>query len=848
MLNGEWVAKLRTWIEKVHPGAPDVDADGGTDWPLGPAEVKYLLGCIDAEAARADAVAKDRDGMLAGITALLNAEGDAAQGAAQYALARDYGLTSLAGRLCLLVGAAQERDALRAEVEELGRQHDTAVEGWQRAEDRLNRETARLRRACAEGLPRERILCPNCGKPHVDGADGTGYGTYPHHTHECHHCKHVWDNVRWSFGADVPAPADATPDPRDAEIARLKRLMETAVPWRVSPIPTEDEMRALRQRWAFGPERYQADADVLISAVIQLKADLARAQRVFDEGLPRERILCPACGKPHVEGPRHDDPKIDGRTRPHHEHRCYHCGNVWDEKRWTFGADVPANPRDGQLAAAARELIAALDAFVLGGDASDRCDRAKRHLTALLAHTPDAPAPPDAQWYAYDPATGYETFGSPRLAREAAEYALEQAREQAPEGWPEGTEQIQWGRLIPCGVIRQSNYVPREEDTTGRCAANDLDSLCDYDLATVARADAGDDIDALRAKNEALAAEADALRAPSAASEALDDIVALCNAPAWEYPGQVVRDVQAVVERLARLDALVGMAEPWPLRDVLAKLVEAATILLDGKDYDGDGWEQIDTARRAATEALARLNADARETVADAVARGRGRGGLVPAFRAAARELLDAKAALPRGAATTEAREAAAARMTLAELTLAALVELPEKGTPPTDAAEILRLRAAARAVSLALGPISHLWAGRAVEALERALDPAWYAAQEAARPARVPCTGLFARWCPNCGRCTCPGDPERGDALDHPACSLHAAASPHGDDGSDAAVPPGVWGAQAFQRAAVAECRAMEAFLRGKGDAEKANGVRIIGDLLDAFAPTGVPGVVTHV
>lgn len=76
----------------------------------------------------------------------------------------------------------------------------------------------------------------------------------------------------------------------------------------------------------------------------RLRTDLAsvtterdRLQRACNEGLPRERIDCPACRKRHVEGPRHDNPSIDGRTRPHHTHRCYHCGHVWPTDRWSFG-------------------------------------------------------------------------------------------------------------------------------------------------------------------------------------------------------------------------------------------------------------------------------------------------------------------------------------------------------------------------------------------------------------------------------------------------------------------------------------------------------------------------------
>ena len=43
-----------------------------------------------------------------------------------------------------------------------------------------------------------------------------------------------------------------------------------------------------------------------------------------------------------------------------------------------------------------------------------------------------------------------------------------------------------------------------------------------------------------------------------------------------------------------------GIATPWPARDVVDKLAEAASILLVDKDYDGHGWELIGTALKVA--------------------------------------------------------------------------------------------------------------------------------------------------------------------------------------------------------------------------------------------------------
>ena len=96
------------------------------------------------------------------------------------------------------------------------------------------------------------------------------------------------------------------------------------------------------------PADYSILRDAAVTDVLRLRSELEavtaerdRLQRACDEGLPREYIECPTCGKQHIEGPRHDNPALDGRKRPHHTHRCYHCGHVWPSGRWSFGADVP---------------------------------------------------------------------------------------------------------------------------------------------------------------------------------------------------------------------------------------------------------------------------------------------------------------------------------------------------------------------------------------------------------------------------------------------------------------------------------------------------------------------------
>ena len=53
----------------------------------------------------------------------------------------------------------------------------------------------------------------------------------------------------------------------------------------------------------------------------------------------------------------------------------------------------------------------------------------------------------------------------------------------------------------------------------------------------------------------------------------------------------------------------MAMDSPWPVHEVIAKLCEAADILLDDKSYDGHGHELIAGARRAGRDYLETLTA-----------------------------------------------------------------------------------------------------------------------------------------------------------------------------------------------------------------------------------------------
>jgi hypothetical protein len=132
----------------------------------------------------------------------------------------------------------------------------------------------------------------------------------------------------------------------------------------------------------------------LVAGIAAMRTERDRLQRACDEGLPREVIHCPSCGKPHAEGPRHDDPAKDGRTRPHHSHRCYDCGHVWDSERWTFGVApgeenvVTLRLRAEGRAAGLREALGIVQGYQRGDrepDDSDAIDHAASLIGQALA-------------------------------------------------------------------------------------------------------------------------------------------------------------------------------------------------------------------------------------------------------------------------------------------------------------------------------------------------------------------------------------------------------------------------------------------------------------------------------
>ena len=169
----------------------------------------------------------------------------------------------------------------------------------------------------------------------------------------------------------------------ETECARLRRMLDTSPPWRVSDPPTDEEMHALRLRWATGPERYQADADALIAAVMHGRSErakiTARAEAAEQE---RDAALAAVDAMRADYAPRREPPTADevravsrlwGRD---HAVRCV----AWqsdEHGRWSeswntggFAAEVKALPNTAYMLFGPDGPVAwsELAALVRGGD------------------------------------------------------------------------------------------------------------------------------------------------------------------------------------------------------------------------------------------------------------------------------------------------------------------------------------------------------------------------------------------------------------------------------------------------------------------------------------------------
>ena len=192
-------------------------------------------------------------------------------------------LAELAGDAARQVGRlARMKDAA---VDKVARLEKSLRSSWDHADEitaernTLVKELDRHRRAVAEGLPRELLLCPKCGARHIDGANGAEFATRPHHTHLCAACGHEWDMKRWSFGAD------------DMQLAALGSAAEdghlgAAIHW-LSQCDSDEARRTLHTF-----EQLVNDHVAVLSHRRRLRVQLDRAQAEREAAVQAEREAC----------------------------------------------------------------------------------------------------------------------------------------------------------------------------------------------------------------------------------------------------------------------------------------------------------------------------------------------------------------------------------------------------------------------------------------------------------------------------------------------------------------------------------------------------------------------------
>ena len=61
---------------------------------------------------------------------------------------------------------------------------------------------------------------------------------------------------------------------------------------------------------------------------------------------------------------------------------------------------------------------------------------------------------------------------------------------------------------------------------------------------------------------------------------------------------------QIKLNKAPNLQLILSLDNPWCLRDVLKKLIESSEILLNDKNYDGHGWEEISHCVERAKEII----------------------------------------------------------------------------------------------------------------------------------------------------------------------------------------------------------------------------------------------------
>lgn len=71
---------------------------------------------------------------------------------------------------------------------------------------------------------------------------------------------------------------------------------------------------------------------------------------------------------------------------------------------------------------------------------------------------------------------------------------------------------------------------------------------------------------------------------------------------------KLMGDVRTLEDHKKSMMEALGVNNPWPITDVLTKLIESTEYLLNVNNYDKHGWEEVSHCTKVGREILTKLN------------------------------------------------------------------------------------------------------------------------------------------------------------------------------------------------------------------------------------------------
>lgn len=71
---------------------------------------------------------------------------------------------------------------------------------------------------------------------------------------------------------------------------------------------------------------------------------------------------------------------------------------------------------------------------------------------------------------------------------------------------------------------------------------------------------------------------------------------------------ELEQDLAKSQEKCSKYEGALGLGESWPITDVMQKLVESTEYLLDVKNYDRTGWEEVSHCTKLGRQYVGKIN------------------------------------------------------------------------------------------------------------------------------------------------------------------------------------------------------------------------------------------------